>query len=233
MELIDLASTPEGQRDYVGHLKRICDNLGVDYASYAASNPLTGAVHAFTTYPDAWKNHYMQNDLHLSDPTLHSAARSIAPVDWRRLERDSRFQRVFSQAHDFGLPDTGMTVPVRGPFGETGLFSITTSVTQEEWHKIKREIIGHLQTAAVHMHDTVMKSEPLMNALRFPSLSSREMEILQWVAIGKSQQDVGDILSISHRTVEVHLRSARTKLSALTTAQAVGRAVSMGLVMPG
>ena len=64
-------------------------------------------------------------------------------------------------------------------------------------------------------------------------MSMREREILQWTAEGKSQQDIADILTISHRTVEVHLRSARHKLYALTTAQAVGRAISMGLIYPG
>jgi DNA-binding CsgD family transcriptional regulator len=37
-------------------------------------------------------------------------------------------------------------------------------------------------------------------------------------------------LSISARTVEVHLRSAREKLGALTTSQAVGRAIRLGLI---
>ena len=78
-----------------------------------------------------------------------------------------------------------------------------------------------------------MASGVLAKALYRPSLSSREVEILQWVAEGKSQQDIGDILSISHRTVEVHLRSGRDKLGALTTAQAVGRAISLGLIHPG
>jgi hypothetical protein len=54
----------------------------------------------------------------------------------------------------------------------------------------------------------------------------------QWVAAGKSQQDVGDILGISTRTVEVHLRSAREKLGALTTVQAVGRAIGLNIIYP-
>ncbi len=99
--------------------------------------------------------------------------------------------------------------------------------------KHKREVIGDLQFAAVHMHDNVMRSGVLMQALQRPRLSSREMQILQWVAAGKTQQDIGDILSISHRTVEVHLRSSREKLSALTTAQAIGRAIGLGLIYPG
>lgn len=233
MDLIDLAETPEGQRDYVAHLRQLCDGAGVEHATYAAANPVTGTLHAFTTYPDRWKNHYMERGLHNLDPTLNAAARSVAPVDWSRLERTESFQSVFSEAHDFGMPDTGLTVPVRGPLGETGLLCICTSMCVSEWRKLKRHIMGDLLTNAVHLHDTVMNSEPLMKALRKPRLSLREIEILQWVAAGKSQQDVGDILSISSRTVEVHLRSVREKLCTISTPQAVGRAVSLGIVHPG
>jgi DNA-binding CsgD family transcriptional regulator len=77
-----------------------------------------------------------------------------------------------------------------------------------------------------------MGSDVLSRALRHPALSTREIEILQWTAAGKSQQDIGDILGISYRTVEVHLRSARSKLFALTTPQAVGRAIGLGLITP-
>ncbi|MFK7940818.1 MAG: autoinducer binding domain-containing protein [Roseovarius sp.] len=233
MELIDLAATPDGRHDFVEYLENICSSNQLDYASYASANPVSGKVAAFTTYPDAWRDHYMQQNLHLTDPTLHTAARSIAPVDWSRLEHNPAFTSIFSQAHDFGLPDTGLTVPVRGPFGETGLFSVTSSVKPSEWKVLKRKIIAELQLNAVYMHDRVMKSDRLTDILRYPALSAREVEILQWVAVGKSQQDIGDILSISPRTVEVHLRSSRDKLNALTTSQAVGRAVGIGLIHPG
>jgi len=93
-------------------------------------------------------------------------------------------------------------------------------------------VLSDLQGAAVSLHDTVMQSDTLGRALHRPHLSEREREVLQWTAAGKSQLDIGDILSISTRTVEVHLRSARSKLSALTTAQAVGRAIAMGFIDP-
>jgi DNA-binding CsgD family transcriptional regulator len=124
-----------------------------------------------------------------------------------------------------------MTVPIRGAFGERGLLNVTAAMSQSEWHRLSREIVGEVQIAAVHLHDAVIRAD-LMEPLARPILSSREREVLQWVAAGKSQQDVGDILSISSRTVEVHLRSAREKLGALTTVQAVGRAIGLGLIYP-
>ena len=231
--LVDLANSPGSQTDFVAHLDAICSSLGLDYASYASTNPITGQVHAFTTYPDEWKNHYMSERFHLLDPTLRAAARSIAPVDWQRLNQDRDFQSVFNRAHDFGLPQSGVTIPVRGPFGDTGLLSVTSDLTASDWLGHKSMVIQELQTVAVNLHDTVMNSERLTHLLRRAELSSREREVLQWTAAGKSQQDIGDILSISSRTVEVHLRSSREKLGTLTTAQAVGRAVSLGLITPG
>ena len=232
MQLVDMGGPAGATADFPGHLHKLCSALGLEYASYASTNPISGKVHAFTTYPTAWKTHYIANELHLVDPTLNAAARSVAPVDWRRLEQHDGFQDVFGPAQDFHLPSTGLTVPVRGPMGDIGLFSVTSSMGQQEWRKLTTEIIGQLQTAAVQLHDTVMNSDTLTRALRYPHLSVREQEVLQWVAAGKSQQDIGDILSISVRTVEVHLRSVREKLCTLTTAQAVGRAVSLGLIQP-
>jgi hypothetical protein len=106
--LIDLATTPGSQRDYIGHLRTLCDTLGVDHATYCSVNPFSGVVHGFTTYPDEWKVHYVTNGMQSIDPTLQAARRSVAPVDWRRLRSEQFSQRVFTDAKDFDLPDQGV-----------------------------------------------------------------------------------------------------------------------------
>ncbi|WP_323782789.1 LuxR family transcriptional regulator [Thalassovita sp.] len=232
MDLIDLSSVNDDDR-FLDFLESLCLSLGFDFASYATTNMVTGDVQGFANYPDEWKNHYAKKGYHRLDPTLYVSMQSIAPVDWGRFSHDEKFNKVFSDAFDFGITDRGISVPVRGPYGDCGLLSVTRKCSNTEWEKFKPEVIGDLQFAAVHMHDNVMKSGLLPKALSLPTLSTREKEILQWVAAGKSQQDIGDILSISHRTVEVHIRSGREKLGALTTAQAVGRAITMGMIYPG
>lgn len=232
MDLIDLAADTGSGRDFVALLDQICDRFELDHAAYAGANPVVGTIHGYVNYPDGWKRHYTANALHRRDPTLLTASRSIAPVDWRRLDRTPDFDRIFRDAQDFGISHQGVTIPVRGPYGDTGMLSITRNCRAAEWDRLLGHVLTDLQSVAVHVHDTVMRSDALSRALRFPALSSREREILQWIAAGKSQQDVGDILGISHRTVEVHLRSGREKLCALTTPQAVGRAIKLGLIYP-
>lgn len=216
-------------RQYLDELR---EELQLDHVAYAGVNPISGKQHGHMTYGSDWSAHYMTHKLYEIDPTLIKARQSIAPVDWTRLDHTPEFQTVFRDAREFGIGDRGLTIPIHGPYGDMGGLSVLRDCSDREWELLIPKIIGDLQSAAVHLHDSVIQSDPLTRMLNAPNLSTREQEILQWTAAGKSQQDIGDILNISHRTVEVHLRSSRQKLHALSTPQAVGRAINLGLIFP-
>lgn len=55
-------------------------------------------------------------------------------------------------------------------------------------------------------------------------MTKRQKETLQWVADGKTIQDVGVIMGLQPTTVEKHLRLARENLDVETTAQAILKA---------
>jgi DNA-binding CsgD family transcriptional regulator len=61
-------------------------------------------------------------------------------------------------------------------------------------------------------------------------LSGREREALSWIAVGKWAADVGEILNISDRTVEWHIRMAMRKLGASNRIQTVVLALRDGLI---
>lgn len=233
MDHFDLSFVPDREDPFKDLLLQTREKFDLDHVAYGGFNPISGRLHGHVTYDDSWMKHYSDSGYHRIDPTLNTARRSVAPVDWTRLEHTDNFKAVFRDARQFGITDTGMTIPVRGAFGDIGTLNVTSNLPKPKWRKLKRDMISDLQQVAAHVHDLVMRSDPLMKSLSAPHLSTREIEILQWTAVGKSQQDIGDILSISHRTVEVHLRSGRQKLHALTTAQAVGRAIALGIVYPG
>lgn len=230
MDIVDLSTVSPDDANRARFLDELCARLELQHASYASQNPFSGHVEGYANYPAEWKKYYTENGLHLIDPTLGKAALSIAPVDWVRFSGDAGFARVFQSSRDFGIHPQGISVPIRGPYGDCGILNVTRACDDHEWQLLKRKIIGELQVAAVHLHDSVMSVTSIAGFQPYHGLSSREREILQWVAAGKQQQDVGDILSISARTVEVHLRSAREKLGALTTSQAVGRAIRLGVI---
>jgi DNA-binding CsgD family transcriptional regulator len=62
------------------------------------------------------------------------------------------------------------------------------------------------------------------------SLTLREMEVLGWVARGKSAWEIGKILDITKRTVDEYARSAARKLGAANRAEASALAVQRNII---
>ncbi len=62
------------------------------------------------------------------------------------------------------------------------------------------------------------------------SITHREVEILRWIREGKSNLEIGMILSISPLTVKNHVQKILRKLNATNRAQAVSKAISMKLL---
>jgi len=60
-----------------------------------------------------------------------------------------------------------------------------------------------------------------------PGLTAREREVLDWLAGGKTDRDIGDILGISPRTVHKHLQRIYEKLGVETRTAAVVRGLGL------
>ena len=63
-------------------------------------------------------------------------------------------------------------------------------------------------------------------------LTAREMDVLKYLALGKTREEVGIILGISFETVRTHTKTIQVKLDAPNTAGAVSRAYELGILRP-
>jgi DNA-binding NarL/FixJ family response regulator len=61
-------------------------------------------------------------------------------------------------------------------------------------------------------------------------LSSREMEVLECLALGKTTAQISNDLFISDNTVKTHVRHILEKLEASNRAEAVSKAIQLGLI---
>jgi DNA-binding NarL/FixJ family response regulator len=64
------------------------------------------------------------------------------------------------------------------------------------------------------------------------ALHEREVEVLTWVARGKTSADIAQILGLTKRTIDFHIDNAREKLGAATRTEAVVKAASGRLIEP-
>ena len=64
-------------------------------------------------------------------------------------------------------------------------------------------------------------------------LTDRELEILQWIARGKANKEIGTELTLSENTVKNHVKSILSKLNAKDSTHAVTEALKRGLFQLG
>ena len=71
-----------------------------------------------------------------------------------------------------------------------------------------------------------MGSPPLRRKqARKTALTAREIEVLRWVANGRSASEIGGILHITKRTVDAHAHSVIRKIGAVNRVNAVAIAI--------
>jgi DNA-binding response OmpR family regulator len=64
------------------------------------------------------------------------------------------------------------------------------------------------------------------------ALNDREVEVLTWVARGKTSMEIAQILGLTKRTIDFHIDNARGKLGASTRSEAVIKAATGRLIEP-
>jgi DNA-binding response OmpR family regulator len=64
------------------------------------------------------------------------------------------------------------------------------------------------------------------------ALNDREVEVLTWVARGKTSSEIALILDLTKRTIDFHIDNARAKLGAATRTEAVLKAATGRLIEP-
>lgn len=90
-------------------------------------------------------------------------------------------------------------------------------------------MLGDLQLLAVHAHEAVIRLL-LPRADAEVSLTDRQLEVLRWIASGKTAWATGQILGLSERGVHGHLAKIYEKLNAGNQSQAVFNAAALGLM---
>ena len=87
-----------------------------------------------------------------------------------------------------------------------------------------RLLARHLGQGSLGESMLLLSWSPLENAaaqrLRDVALTPRETEVLSWLAKGKTNRDIADILGMSHRTVNKHLEHVFEKLGVETRSAA-------------
>lgn len=217
--------------DLRGVILGLRDHFGVEHLIYHSVNS-TGQQYAVLTYTPAWVERYIDEDYARIDPVVLGCFRRFNPVDWKRLDWSGRPARSFlGEALDAGVGNQGYSVPIRGPNGQFAMFTVSDRMRDDTWARFTTEHMSDLILVSHFVNQKALEIERGTDFYAMQSLSPREVDVLTMLAMGLNRAQAADSLAISEHTLRAYVESARFKLGATNTTQAVARAIAEGLVL--
>ena len=204
--------------------------LGFDY--YALVQHVRFGVPSrhvrLTNYPLEWLA-FVREQTRLHDPVLRAAERSSSGFTWDKLDSlvtmTRSEQEYMRRAERYGI-SRGYTVPNHVP-GET--FGSCHFVARQDREFPDRNIsaaqaLGNFAFEAARQL-LAERGETSEAWIQPAPLSERQRECLLFVAKGKSDSIIGQLLNIKPRTVNEHIEAAKRRYSVATRSQLLVRAL--------
>lgn len=165
------------------------------------------------TYPEEWQEIYTAKVYGLRDPTLAWGLSHTGVRRWTEIGLPDPFG-IMKEAAEYGLV-FGMISAV-GPLSSRTILGAT-----RDDREYTEEEMEHVFRIVQRMHDLTVPPT---------RLSKAQVEALRCIAEGDRHAAAAAKLGISESAFKARLSSARQKLMARTTAEAVQRAREYGLI---
>lgn len=221
------------QPDFVRRSEPAVRALGMDYLLFGVQvnrwqmDPLQ---HVVSTYPIEYDQEYRDEGFIRFDPTVPHCLTSDDPMVWDPKDYTTPgSQRVLEESRKHGL-GYGVSLAVRRGRHSQLMLSVARDKPIRDPRELEILIAGSRVLATVGLHVIENKILPPLEIAARPRLSPQELECLKWLAQGKSNSVIGDILNISEATVEFHLKNLFKKMNVTTRLQAAIKGLELKLV---
>lgn len=225
------AAATAQDRKFLETLRKIRKSTGAQFVNfsvfdYCKSNP--DIVHVLT-YPMGWITHYVRNFYSGIDP-LHTADfRRVRQIDWRELYSDGEPAEMFRRLSRNGLGRNGISIPVNVAGEQYCVLSLVFRTPDAEWAVQKERNMQIYRFEADRASDSYMQIYA-ERAGRAHRLTNRELQVLHHAALGRTDDQIADLMGIGKWTVVGHLQSVKYKLGCSNRTAAVAFAITTGLI---
>ena len=220
-----------GEQQLLKALTAIARDLEFDYCAYGMRIPVPVSrpkIAMFNNYPSSWQARYREQDYFGVDPTVHHAMRSLLPIVWSDEVFGSAHE-LWEEARSFGLR-VGWAQSSLDANGVGGMLTLARSgepLSDEELRDKNLRMAWLAQAAHLGM-SRCLTAKLLPDAeIR---LTKRELTVLRWTGDGKTSGEIAEILRISERTVNFHVRNAVAKLGTTNKLAATVKAAMLGML---
>lgn len=211
------------------------ESLGFSRFTYWVIWPQSGPRKPLyiSTYRKDFTQHYVDRNLKQRDPIWNKALRTVLPFSWSNITGDrnlhSEYRIVFNEGRDFELK-SGATLPFHGPGLAKAAISVAADLEQNAFDALFKQHQHYLHILGSYLHEKMIALDVPSTNATIPELSPREREILVWVAAGKTNWEIGEILLLSENTIKKHLQNICEKLGVVNKTQATAYAIMNGII---
>jgi DNA-binding CsgD family transcriptional regulator len=179
---------------------------------------------------------YFRGGFYARTPVYRWAIQNEGACTWEWVEKAYHEKRLTAEEMEavriniqMGVvAGIGVSFPVTSTRSKGALGLIADKgMSHADVERIFAEKRSEIMAIAHMMH---LKIAQLPGAVGRRALTARQREALEWVADGKTMQDVAIRIGVSPAMVEKHLRLAREALDVETTAQAVAKSALMNII---
>lgn len=201
--------------DLAEAMQTIIADLGFQYFALAHHVDLAAAgatAIRLHNYPARWADYYEENGLGVSDPVHRASHKTSIGFRWSRIPSliplTRRDWQMLDRGRVEGIGD-GFTVPANVPGEAFGSCSFANDEDRpiDEAKLPLAQLVGDFAFEAArrlwHVRD--------IPGTEMPRLTDRQRECVRWLARGKSDGEIGQILDVSEETVTKHLKLARER----------------------
>lgn len=188
-----------------------------------------------STLDAEWMEVYVSENLYANDYALWHCLNGERPLPWSKIYGaiDNKvlprnLERTAQIARDVGV-GVGLTVPLftTGPF-KAGVSLVADKEAKQS--DTERAFFQHEKALIDIMDAFHILLDRKQIACDHYKLSNREIEVLKWQMHGLRIDQIPERTGTALSTVEKQALSARRKLKSATNAQAVARAVALGII---
>jgi LuxR family transcriptional regulator, quorum-sensing system regulator BjaR1 len=171
------------------------------------------------TRPSLFTEEYFSEQLNLHDPVVHCIGSAKVPFLWSTAHEQAKTnakQRVktLAKAHNM-LDGYVITVAQMSSLSVLSVSMGKNKIPQESFRAL--HLLGTY--ALAKFQEFSRKKIPHIE------LHKREQECLQWIAVGKTDNEIAEILNLSPNTIRMYVEKAKDKLGTPNRTAAVVQAM--------
>lgn len=226
VKLLQEASDLESEEGVASFLDRVRQAYSLKHVNLTLTGiGFSDVVSVLGTLSQADKDRYIDGDPHKHSP-IFRLVKAGTPVLWSKVVCENEIEAYYLQQLRETIGTLGISIPLSSSDESTSIFMVVTEENNADWNKQIPVLVRDFRQIGMILHRKALEIQGLSPPAIV--LSTRHIDVLQLLATGMNEEQIGKFLNISVRSVKQYISETKIRLRSRSKVQAVATAISQG-----